>query len=61
MVDRVEAVTNEESVEMARRLAREEGILKRDLLWSSRSRSRSSREASGIRRQNRRHRAAGFR
>jgi len=27
MVDRVELVTNEESVEMARRLAREEGIL----------------------------------
>jgi len=27
MVDRVEAVTNEESVEMAHRLAREEGIL----------------------------------
>jgi cysteine synthase A len=27
MVDRVEAVTNEESIEMARRLAREEGIL----------------------------------
>lgn len=27
IVDRVEQVTNEESVEMARRLAREEGIL----------------------------------
>ena len=27
MVDRVELVTNEESMEMARRLAREEGIL----------------------------------
>ena len=27
MVDRVELVTNEESIEMARRLAREEGIL----------------------------------
>jgi cysteine synthase A len=27
MVDRVESVTNEESIEMARRLAREEGIL----------------------------------
>jgi cysteine synthase A len=27
MVDRVETVTNEESIEMARRLAREEGIL----------------------------------
>jgi cysteine synthase A len=27
LVDRVELVTNEESVEMARRLAREEGIL----------------------------------
>jgi cysteine synthase A len=27
MVDRVEQVTNEESIEMARRLAREEGIL----------------------------------
>jgi cysteine synthase A len=27
MVDRVEQVTNEEAVEMARRLAREEGIL----------------------------------
>ena len=27
MVDRVEEVTNEESIEMARRLAREEGIL----------------------------------
>jgi len=27
VVDRVEAVTNEESIEMARRLAREEGIL----------------------------------
>jgi cysteine synthase A len=27
MVDRVELVTNEESVEMARRLAREEGVL----------------------------------
>ncbi len=27
MVDRVELVTNEESIEMARRLAKEEGIL----------------------------------
>ncbi len=27
MVDRVEQVTNEESIEMARRLAKEEGIL----------------------------------
>jgi cysteine synthase A len=27
MVDRVEQVTNEESIEMARRLSREEGIL----------------------------------
>ena len=27
MVDRVETVTNEESIEMARRLAKEEGIL----------------------------------
>src|SRR5207248_2536513 len=27
MVDRVEAVTNEESIEMARRLAKEEGLL----------------------------------
>ena len=27
MVDRVETVSNEESIEMARRLAREEGIL----------------------------------
>ena len=27
MVDRVELVTNEESIEMARRLAREEGLL----------------------------------
>jgi cysteine synthase len=27
MVDRVEQVTNDESIEMARRLAREEGIL----------------------------------
>jgi cysteine synthase A len=27
IVDRVESVTNEESIEMARRLAREEGIL----------------------------------
>ena len=27
MLDRVEAVTNEEAIEMARRLAREEGIL----------------------------------
>ena len=27
MVDRVELVTNEEAIEMARRLAREEGIL----------------------------------
>jgi cysteine synthase A len=27
MVDRVEQVTNEESIEMARRLAREEGLL----------------------------------
>ncbi len=32
MVDRVELVTNEESIEMARRLAREEGISIRDLL-----------------------------
>ncbi len=32
MIDRMELVTNEESIEMARRLAREEGILVRHFL-----------------------------
>ena len=38
MVDRVELVTNEESIEMARRLAKEEGILARHLLRRGRGR-----------------------
>ena len=61
MVDRVELVTNEESIEMARRLAKEEGILAGYLLRRCRGRRRPAGPAARVCGKDHRDRAARFR
>ena len=61
MVDRVTQVTNEESIEMARRLAVEEGILAGILVWRSGCGGGSRRARTGNDGQNAGHNFARFR
>ena len=60
MVDRVELAGDEESIEMARRLAREEGILSRNFLRRGGRGGGSHREGAGDERKNHRGDSAGF-
>ena len=61
MVDRVVLVTNEESIEMARRLAREEGILFGNLVRGGRGGGDSDRSGARDGGQDNCHDSAGFR